>query len=160
MKITLSEAFMLRNDLKKRIQELTPYASSSLWNEKGLPPPFIGGSVHPLDALIEIEALMDRLQALNVAITEANIANNGLLRELETVTARIAVLEQVKRAYASFPGSRVRNRNYMENSPEFIEYDLIGDPVVILETLTAATARKREIEKALTRNNASLTLEA
>lgn len=160
MKITLSEAFMLRNDLKKRIQELTPYASSSLWNEKGLPHKFVGSKVNPIEALAEIEAIMVRLQALNVAITEANLKNNAFLRELETITARIALLERIKDAYAGYPGDKVRNSRYMDNGPEFLDHELVGDPLVIVQKLADASARKREIEKALARNNASITLEA
>ncbi len=163
MKITLAEAFMLRNDIKKDIKKLTEAANQNQWEEKSLPFDFKKGTKkNPADAYKEALEKMSTLQTLNENITAVNLTNNKLLRENETITAKIAFMEEVFEHLRRFPGEKSRNPFYDSNkgdSIQFYEYILLLDPNSVSAELEAAKLRKRAIEKELYHNNFTLTLE-
>lgn len=163
MKITLAEAFMLRNDLKKEITELTEQSTKNLWEEKDLPIDFTNGTkMNPSKAIEECLAKMEKLQLLGEAISAANIANNKLLRENETITAKIMFLEMVYDLLKSYPGDKIRNRFYNkddESSQQFLENKMLVDAKGIDNQITEMKLRKRAIEKELAHNNFTITLE-
>jgi len=150
----LAEAFMKRNDLKKQIAKLTESAIQNLWQDKSLPINFDKGTkVNPSLAYSQAVKLMTELQALNIAIAEANYANNKILRELETTTARIALIEGVLQVAQMYPGDRQRERTYGETTPLTIENEWLIDPQALQSELITLQERKRELEKELAHNN-------
>lgn len=160
-KITLAEAFMLRNDIKKEISTLTEAAKKYLWEDKNLPIDFTNGTkTHPAKSLEEALKKMDELQLLNSNITVANLKNNSLLRENETVIAKIAFLSEVFVYIKEYPGDKIRNLYYSKDSPEFqfTENKLLIDPKEVERLLTNTKIRKREIEKELAHNNFTITI--
>jgi len=150
----LAEAFMKRNDLKKQIAVLTVSATQNLWQDKSLPVNFNKGTkVNPSLAYSQAVKLMTELQALNVAIAVANSANNATLRELETTTARIALVESVLQTAQMYPGDKVRERSYGEVSPDIIENEWLVDPQTLQSELKSLQERKRDLEKTLAHSN-------
>lgn len=150
----LAEAFMKRNDLKKQIAVLTQSATQNLWQDKSLPVNFDKGiKVHPGDAYRQAVDLMTELQALNIAIAVANNANNATLRELETTTARIALVESVLQTAQMYPGDKVRERTYGETTQLTIENEWLIDPQSLQSELKSLQERKRDLEKILAHSN-------
>jgi hypothetical protein len=147
---------MKRNDLKKKISVLSEAASSNLWQDKSLPMTFIPGvKMNPKDAYVRVNELMSELQALNVAIAKANVVNNDMLRELETVSARIALHEGIVRMAANYPGDKVRERDYVSHEAVTVtrENEWLIDPSAVQAELARLRDRKRELEKALQHSN-------
>ncbi len=150
----LAEAFMKRNDLKKQIAKLTESATQNLWQDKSLPINFDKGTkVNPSLAYSQAVKLMTELQTLNVAIAVANTANNKILRELETTTARIALVEGVLQVAQMYPGDKQRERTYGETAPLTIENEWLIDPQTLQSELTTLQERKRDLEKELAHSN-------
>ena len=150
----LAEAFMKRNDLKKQIAALTQSATQNLWQDKALPINFDKGiKVSPAIAYRRAVDLMTELQALNVAVAVANATNNATLRELETTTARIALVEGVLQTAQMYPGDKVRERTYGETAPSTIENEWIIDPQALQVELKTLQERKRSLEKTLAHSN-------
>jgi len=150
----LAEAFMKRNDLKKQIAKLTESATQNLWQDKSMPINFDKGiKVNPAEAYSQAVKLMTELQTLNVAIAEANTTNNKILRELETTTARIALVEGVLQVARMYPGDKQRERTYGEVSTITIENEWIIDPQGLQSELKSLQERKRDLEKELAHNN-------
>lgn len=150
----LAEAFMKRNDLKKQITALTQSATQNLWQDKSLPINFEKGTkVNPEVAYLKAVELMGELQALNIAIANANSANNAILRELETTTAKIALTESILQTAQMYPGDKVRERTYGEISNTVVENEWLIDPQFIQTELKNLQDKKRELEKTLAHNN-------
>lgn len=155
--MVLAEAFMKRNDLKKQITLMNETARENLWQDKSIPISFKKGSkINPSDAYTKAVELMQELQALNTAITEANMVNNKLLRDLETTTARIALIDSILQDSKNYPGDRVKERNYATNEAIFVDFEWNIDTQKLQETQEALTAHKRELEKELAHNNYSI----
>jgi hypothetical protein len=154
--MVLAEAFMKRNDLKKKIAVLSAAAAENLWQDKSLPTTFMQGvKQNPKDAYVRANELMSELQALNAAIAKANIVNSDMLRELETVSARIALHEGIVRMAANYPGDKVRDRDYVGHEVVTItrENEWLIDPSAVQVELARLRDRKRELEKALQHSN-------
>lgn len=152
--MVLAEAFMKRNDLKKEIASLLSSASSDLWQDKSMPINFeTGVKVHPRTAYTLVIQKMDELQNLNVAIANANLVNNRELRELETTTAKISLMELILTSARGYPGDKYRERNYSDNSDTIIENEWLINPQEIREELKFLQSRKRDLEKILAHNN-------
>jgi len=154
--MVLAEAFMERNDLKKKIAALTDHATSNLWQESTLPINFDKGTkVHPLIAYNKAKNLMDRLQKLNVAIATANQINSEMLRDLETTTAEISLAEKVLQSAEGYPGDKYRDRDYVGSEVVTItrENEWLIDPQKLQEELKALREHKRDLEKSLQHNN-------
>ncbi len=152
--MVLAEAFMKRNDLKKKIAELHIAATDNLWQDKDLPKTFTA-TLPPKDAFIAAMEAMDELQALNIAIAEANISNNSLLRELETLSARISLHESILQNVRRYPGDKVRDTDYSlrDTTSVIRENELLIEPELIKAGLDKLSERKREVEKKLAHNN-------
>ena len=151
--MVLAEAFMKRNDLKKQIVSLTAAAGRNLWQDKSMPINFDTGlHVHPSQAYDSVTALMVDLQNLNVAIAAANTINSGILRDLETTTARLEFIEQILQEAERYPGDKVREQTY-SSEPRIIENEWIINPKKIQEEQETLQKRKRELEKILAHNN-------
>lgn len=163
MKISLQEAFGKRNDLKKLISKKLPQITSNLWEDKELPIDFKNGTKKdPNLVLAEVEELMAKLSDLNKKIYVANVANNALLRDLETVSARISMYESLVGHLTCYEGDKVRNRFYNKddpNSKQFNENRLLVDAKAVEAKLEELQTSKREIEEALRHNNFSVTFE-
>jgi len=152
--MVLAEAFMKRNDIKKQIAVLTTSAVQNLWQDKSLPINFDKGiKINPTKAYFKISDLMTELQALNVAIANANVSNNTILRELETTTARIALTESVLQYAQSYPGDKVRSHSYGEITSEITENEWLIDPQGMQKELKDLQDKKRDLEKSLAHNN-------
>lgn len=163
MKISLQESFGRRNDLKREIEELKESTTQNLWDDESLPTNFSNGTViNPVTALTEIVSKMDELAELNKRIYEANVANNGLLRDLETIGAKIAIYERVSASLKQFPGEKERNRWFNKDDPtskEVVVNVLNIDPKEINEKLASLKKEKRHVEEVLRRNNYTLMIE-
>lgn len=163
MKITLQEAFGKRNDIKREIEEIKGSATENLWHDADMPVNFeIGTVIAPQKAIEKTIELMDALSELNKKIYEANVANNKLLRDLETIGAKISFYEKIVSRMKLFPGERERNRWYnkdTEGSKEFINNVLNVSPKDINETLDKLKKEKRHVEEVLRHNNYTLTIE-
>lgn len=163
MNITLQEAFGKRNDIKREIEELKQFTVQRLWDEKTNPTNFENGTViHPKTALSKVIELMDTLSKLNKVIYEANVVNNELLRDLETVGAKISLYESIVSGLRRYPGDKERNRYYdreVDGSKEFLENTFNVDPKEINEKLAFFKKEKRRIEDALRHNNYTLKIE-
>lgn len=154
--MVLAEAFMKRNDLKKKIAVLSEAASSNLWQDKSLPMTFIQGvKLNPKEAYERASQLMGELQTLNIAIAKANVVNNDMLRELETTSARISLHESVVQMAARYPGDKVRDTEYQGREVVTItrENEWLIDPNSVQAELARLRDRKRELEKALQHSN-------
>jgi hypothetical protein len=152
--MVLAEAFMKRNDLKKQIAGLTISATQNLWEDKDLPIDFDKGiKVHPADSYKQAIELMTELQLLNVAIAKANMVNNETLRDLETTTARIALVESIIAHAAMFPGDKQREQNYGETTPRIIENEWLINPKEVQDSLKILQEHKRDLEKTLQHSN-------
>jgi len=154
--MVLAEAFMKRNDLKKKIAALSEAATSNLWQDKSLPISFTSSvKIHPKEAYERVSQLMGELQALNIAIAKANTVNNDMLRELETVSARISLHESIVRVAANYPGDKVRDHEYVGREITSVtrENEWLIDPNAVQAELTRLYDRKRELEKALQHSN-------
>lgn len=154
--MVLAEAFMKRNDLKKQISQFTDAAVRNLWQNKNLPLSFRKGvKTNPREAYDTVMKLMSELQALNIAITQANIVNNEKLRELETVSARIALLESVVQEAARYPGDKIKETEYVgrEFNTVILENEWLIDPAQVQNELDHLKEHKRELEKALAHSN-------
>jgi hypothetical protein len=150
----LAEAFMKRNDLKKQIINLTSSTYQNLWQEVGLPINFGKGTkVDPKIAYIEVMKLMDELKTLNVAISKANTVNVDILREIETIIAKIALIEGILNAAKMYPGDKIRERNYGEVTNSVIENEWLIDPQSLQVELQNLQNKKRDLEKFLSHNN-------
>lgn len=163
MKITLQEAFGKRNDIKREIEEIKGSATENLWHDAELPVNFeIGTVIAPQKAIEKTIELMDALSELNKKIYEANVANNKLLRDLETIGAKISFYEKIVSNMRNFPGTKVRNPWFNKedaNSREFITNSLNVSPNEINKTLSSLKKEKRRVEEALRHNNYTLTIE-
>lgn len=163
MKISLQEAFGKRNDLKREIEELKGSTTENLWDDASLPTNFDNGTViSPVTAIVEIVSKMDELAVLNKRIYEANVANNDLLRDLETIGAKIALYERVSASLKQFPGEKERNRWFNKDDPaskEFILNVLNVNPKEINGKLDSLKKEKRHVEEVLRHNNYTLTIE-
>lgn len=160
MKITLAEAFMLRNDLKKEIEvlkSLLVVGRTQLWQDKSCPKTFIENvTFHPEESYNKVCALMDKLCKLNIAIANANSANNEILQKLQTLSAKIALQETIVRLAMEFPGTHVKEQIYnRDGTVTDIEkdYQLLIDPSDIKMQLEASKRAKRAFEKDLHKNN-------
>lgn len=154
--MVLAEAFMKRNDLKKKIAALSAAASQNLWQDKSLPQTFIAGvKINPKEAYTRVSQLMDELQTLNTAIAKANVVNNEMLRELETVSARISFHEDIVKMAAHYPGDKVRDNEYVGREYTTIvrENEWLIDPQAVQAELARLRERKRDLEKALAHSN-------
>ena len=154
--MVLAEAFMKRNDLKKEIAKLTESVTQNLWQDSSLPINFAKGTkVHPDQAYKQITSLMTDLQNLNVAIAVANSVNNGTLRELETTTARISLLEKIVAVADCYPGDKIRDREYVSGEMVAVvrENEWLVDPQVFQAELKTLQDKKRDLEKALAHSN-------
>jgi len=149
----LAEAFMKRNDLKKQIATLTASATQNLWQDTSLPVNFNKGTkVNPNTAFEEIMKLMSELQALNTAIGVANLANNEILRELETTTAKISIVESILRNAELYPGDKARIPSY-SSEDRIVENEWLIDPQLLQSQLKELQEKKRSLEKTLAHNN-------
>lgn len=154
--MVLAEAFMKRNDLKKKIAFLSEAAAQNLWQDKETPQTFISGvKMNPKEAYTRASELMTELQNLNAAIAKANVVNSDMLRELETTSARISLHENIVRMAAMYPGDKVRDRDYSSRDVVMItrENEWLIDPVAVQAELARLRDRKRELEKALQHSN-------
>jgi hypothetical protein len=152
--VILAEAFMKRNDLKKEIAGLLSAASSNLWQDKSMPINFEKGiKVNPRIAYSQALQKMNELQQLNVAIAKANLANNELLRDLETTTAKISLMELILAAAQRYPGDKHRERTYDSSGDIITENEWLIDPQEVQEELKSLQSRKRDLEKSLAHNN-------
>lgn len=154
--MVLAEAFMKRNDLKKKIAVLSEAAAENLWQDKSLPTTFIDGvKMNPKDAYKRASDLMTELQNLNVAIAKANVVNNEMLRELETISARISLHESIVRMAQNYPGDKVRDRDYVDGNIVNItrENEWLIEPSAVQVELARLRDRKRDLEKALQHSN-------
>ncbi len=154
--MVLAEAFMKRNDLKKKIAVLSEAASQNLWQDKSMPQTFISGvKMNPKEAYKRASELMTELQNLNAAIAKANVVNNDMLRELETTSARISLHESIVRMAANYPGDKVRDHEYVGREFTTItrENEWLIDPNAVQAELARLRDRKRELEKALQHSN-------
>ena len=154
--MVLAEAFMKRNDLKKKIAVLSSAASENLWQNKSLPTTFIDGvKMNPKTAYLKAMSFMTDLQNLNAAIAKANVVNSDMLRELETVSARISLHEGIVQKASYYPGDKVRDRDYVDGNVVNItrENEWLIDPVAVQAELASLRDRKRELEKALQHSN-------
>lgn len=163
MKISLQEAFGKRNDIKREIEGLKSATIEYLWHNADMPVNFeLGTAINPDVAIKKSIELMDELASLNKKIYDANVANNGLLRDLETIGAKISLYERVASSLKRFPGEKERNRYYNvddANSKEFIENALNVSPKEVNERLDFFKKEKRRVEDALRHNNYTLTIE-
>lgn len=163
MKITLQEAFGKRNDIKREIEELKESAAKNLWCETEVPIDFeIGTIIAPSVAIKKTIELMDELSILNKKIYEANIANNDLLRSLETIGAKISFYEKIVSNMKLFPGTKARNPWFNKadsTSKEFINNSLNVTPAEINEALDSLKKEKRHVEESLRYNNYTLTID-
>lgn len=161
--MTLAEAFMKRNDLKKEIEELTVHATNYLWQDKETPVDFGDDfKLMPNEALQKALARMDDLTRLNIAIDRANDANRELLQKLRTLSVKISLYESIVRAAKNFPGKKVRDTSLMADGqkfPRFIEYEWNIDPVKIQKDLVELKTQKRNLERLLQKNNYSIEVE-
>jgi hypothetical protein len=154
--MVLAEAFMKRNDLKKQIALLTKAAGDNLWQDKSLPINFDKGTkVNPAVAYEKAITLMGELKNLNIAIAEANQVNSATLRDLETTTAQISLMESVLQAAERYPGDKQRERDYVEGGIVNVvrENEWLVDPQALRVSLDEAQKHKRDLEKKLAHNN-------
>lgn len=151
--MVLAEAFMKRNDLKKQIAVFTASATQNLWQDVTLPINFNKGTkIHPKIAFEESMKLMSELQQLNTAIAAANIANNEILRELETTIAKISLIESILKNADSYPGDKVRVPSY-SGEDRIVENEWLIDPQFLQSQLKELQEKKRSLEKTLAHNN-------
>jgi len=150
-KMTLVEAFMERNDIKKEILML----SSDLNNivtEKGEDVFIKGISTDPKESVITVLNKMEELRNLNIAIAKANLVNHEILKSLETIDAKIHFLDSVKERAKTYK-PKLRNSFRKETDPEFIEYTLNIDAEFVNTELINLKKEKRDLEKTLSKNN-------
>lgn len=154
--MVLAEAFMKRNDLKKEITELTQSAIQNLWQDKELPIDFDKGTkIHPGTAYEQAIDKMRELKHLNIAIADANQVNSETLRDLETTTAEIALVEQVLGGAARYPGDKVKEREYVGNEVASVTHynEWLIDAPAVKSELIGLKNHKRDLEKQLAHSN-------
>lgn len=155
--ISIFDAFMERNDLKKKIVELSYSSITNIQSDVALDDTFNSVKRNPQEALEEALQTMDVLSDLNYKITEANIQNNRTLRLIETKSAQIALLTQVYEAVKNFK-DKARSYTGGEGGTEIIQYKLNVNAEWVKETLDRISSEKRALERKLARNNASIFL--
>ena len=95
--LNLTNSFRLRNRLKERIAGLSSAVESTEFSKtagtKENTNPCDGISL--VEAIIEVDVLMELLRELNLKIEKANTINRDLLINLETLKAKIAFYEKL-----------------------------------------------------------------
>lgn len=166
MKMTLAEAFMLRNDLKKEIEDFKrPFETPDyLWRTKDFEKTYIDGYTYKPST--SYEAVLDRiqqLQRLNTAIEKANVENIDLLQEIQALGAKIAFLETIIQNIRRYPGSVAKERTYDSVKGVWediiVEYELLIDVDLVKKEYEKCKKRKRELEKHLQKNNFRIEIE-
>ena len=143
--LNLASSFRLRNKLKERIAGLSGAVESAEFSktvgtEENTSP---CDGISLMEAIAEVNVLMEILQKLNTKIEKANTANRDSLINLETLKAKIAFYEKLVK----------KCRRIMKY--EF-EYDAKGEqvkvdkePLVEQRHITAALASLKKEKDAL-----------
>lgn len=99
--MTLQEAFMERNDLKKKIARLTDDLTAVVVTEENETPVW-----NAEEKLNEVLELQDQLRSLNIRIDIANQKNIELLQEMRTLEAKISLYSKIRTQLVASKRSR------------------------------------------------------
>jgi len=151
--MTLAEAFMERNDIKKEIETLKELSQRNVYFEKGMV-----SNPKNKEYILALTNNMDKLCSLNIAIGEANLANNSFIKKVETVNSKIAYFNELKSLVSSFKEKQRASPYAPEGSNEFIEFETTITYEEVIEIIRNLEREKRALEKELARNNSVITI--
>lgn len=140
----LQEAFMERNDLRKKINRVSGEVFSLIVTEEDQPLDFDAG-----EKLAELNALQGDLFKLNVAIDQANIPNIGKLQRLRMLDEQIKNYSNIRSQLLSW--KKTSSRGWAE--AQVIVMVKNYDVHQISAQLEALESERRDLDRALQKAN-------
>lgn len=141
--MTLQEAFMERNDLKKKINRVNMELNTVIITEEEETPQF-----SPQEKLDELIRLQEELLSLNVKIDKANIVNSEKLHELRNLDALIAHFSSIRNHLLSW--KRRQTLGYGDTVIQMKKNFDLGEITTKLETLET---KRRDLDRELQKSN-------
>lgn len=141
--MVLQEAFMERNDLRKKINRLVGEMNTVLVTEEGETPQFDASA--KLDAVNKLES---ELYDLNCKIDHANQVNIEKLQKLKFYDEQIKNYSNIRSVLLSW--NRKRNIGYGD-AVQIMQKNL--DLIQISNELEALEKNRRDLDKALQKSN-------
>lgn len=140
----LQEAFMERNDLRKKINRVESELNTVIVTEEDQPLEF-----DPKMKLKELVDLQDDLFRLNVAIDKANIVNIEKLQQLRILDEKIKLYSNLRSTLLSW--KKHQTRGWAETTTIVMNKNFdLNEVTQILESLEQ---RRRNLDRDLQRSN-------
>jgi len=139
----LQEAFMERNDLKKKITRALSELNTVIITEEEEIPQF-----DPQQKLQEIEILQDKLARLNIAIDYANQVNIPTLHEQRHVDAMISHYTTIRNGLLAW-----KRKQTLGYGDTIIKMKKNFDLEEITKKLEKFEAEKRDLDRRLQKSN-------
>lgn len=141
--MTLQEAFMERNDLKKKINRVNMELNTVIVTEEGEDPQF-----DPQKKLDELVRLQEELLFLNVRIDKANIVNSEKLHELRNLDALITHFSNLRQILLSW-----KRRQTLGYGDTVIQMKKNFDLAEITTKLETLETKRRDLDRELQKSN-------
>lgn len=140
----IQEAFMERNDIRKKIERVNSELNSVLITEEDQPLEFSAE-----EKLKEINDLQEKLMKLNIAIDKANSVNIEKLHRIRFLDAQITIFSNIRSILLGW--KKISTRGWSEQQIVTMIKHL--NTKEISDKLENLEKERRELDRALQRSN-------